>query len=377
MKGPVSIALSFAALLSSSSARAQDAEGCSDTWPEDRNRPALKESFPLTGTAGHVVLLDIEVRHLPGERVFPAGIQIEAQSDEMNWLTSAHFQVPSEESTLSAVIERPDKAGPDGRMMTRVRVPLVPLPAEPGRVELTLPRLPIAVSRASGQVHTICTDPHVITVEDPLASIPNPEKKPDPQPRPQEEVWETMRDAVLSLLAALPVAAALVWLILYLRKKWKKAPKPPPPRPPWEVAFAELDALERRGLLQKQEYEEFLDVVSDTLRKYLGERYGFDGLESTTRETLRKLARLAPDFDEERAVRTILQRADLVKFARNLPTEEECKDALSETRRLVRITTRAPTLDPRGGPPPASPPPGSPPPGSPATPATRERRSAP
>lgn len=317
--------------------------GCQDTWPEDRKRPELKETFPLTGTAGHVALLSMKLVHLPGERVFPAGLALTKETDEVARLTDAGFVLPSEASAVRPIIER--KEDGSGQVTTEVHLPVIPLPKEPGRLELTLPRLPISISRASGQVHTICTTPHVITVEDPLASVPNPEKKPDPEPRPQLEVWETLRDAVFALLVALPVAAALVWLFLYLRKKWKKMPAPPPPRPPWEVALSTLDELERRGLLQKQEFEEYLDVVSDTLRKYLGDRYGFDGLESTTRETLRDLARLAPDFEGERAVRTILQRADLVKFARTLPTEEECRDAISETRRIVRETTRVPRVD--------------------------------
>jgi hypothetical protein len=200
-------------------------------------------------------------------------------------------------------------------------------------------------------VHTICTDPHVITVEDPHASNPNPKKHPDPDPQPQLEVWTTLRDIVLSLLVAIPLALLLAWLFLRLRKKWKKAPKAPAPRPPWETALLELDAIEARRLLESEQYEEYLDAVSDALRHYLGERYGFDGLESTTRETLRQLTVLASDFAEERTVRTILQRADLVKFARRLPTPEECRDAMSETRRIIRVTVRAPSLDPRGTPP--------------------------
>jgi hypothetical protein len=100
-----------------------------------------------------------------------------------------------------------------------------------------------------------------------------------------------------------------------------------------------LRAIESAGLLQKHEYEEYLDRVSDTLRHYLGERYGFDGLESTTRELLRQMASRAPDFEHERTVRTILQRADLVKFARKLPSEDECREAFDETREIVQRTT--------------------------------------
>jgi hypothetical protein len=365
MKAFLAPSLGLALMVSTASAWAEDTSGCVDTWPEDRKRPSLKESFPLKGIAGHVAFLDVAVDHLPGEQVFPAGIRLAPDSEEATWLTAAEFQLLHRDAIIQPSLGREESKAGASSLRTKIHLPLLPLPKEPGRKELTLPRLPISISRASGQVHTLCTQPHVMTVEDPLASNPNPEKHPDPKPRAQMEVWTALRDAVISVLIALPIAVALAWLFLKLRKKWKKVPKPPPPRPPWETALAELEAIEARRLLEAEHHEEYLDAVSDTLRHYLGERYGFDGLESTTRETLRQLAVRATDFDDERAVRTILQRADLVKFARRLPSNEECLDAMGETRRIIRITTRAPNLDPR------SPQPGS----SSHTKNERERRT--
>lgn len=336
----------FTFLLASSS-YGQDESGCVSTWPEDRARPAFKEHFPLRGTSGHVSVLEVTVTHLPGETVFPGGIALLSSSDESDWLKAAEFRFPHASSEVKPHIERSAAQKGKNQASTKVRIPLIPLPSEAGRKELTLPRLPVSVSRASGQVHTICTDPHVITVEDPLASSPQAEAKPDPPPRPQIEVWETLRDVVLALLIALPIAALLVWAFFRFRKNFKRATPPPPPRPPWELAFARLDAIDGKRLLEKEEYEQYLDEVSDALREYLGDRYGFDGLESTTRETLRQLVVLAPDFDDERAVRTILQRADLVKFARRPPVEEECREAMSETRRMVQRTVLAPAVDAR------------------------------
>lgn len=347
-KAKMRVSFSFLfVLLLSSSAFGEEESGCVDTWPEDRARPAFKEHFPIRGTAGHVSVLEVTVSHLPGEKVFPGGMALLSSSDESEWLKAAEFRFPHPTSAVKPHIERSEAPKGENQATTKVRVPLIPLPSEAGRKELTLPRLPIAVSRASGQVHTICTDPHVITVEDPLASSPQAEAKPDPPPRPQIEVWETLRDVVLSLLVALPIAALLAWAFFRLRNNFKRAAPLPPPRPPWEVAVAKLDAIDAKNLLQTEQYEQYLDEVSDALREYLGDRYGFDGLESTTRETLRQLVVLAPDFDDERAVRTILQRADLVKFARRPPVEEECREAMSETRRMVRKTVLAPSLDPR------------------------------
>lgn len=308
---------------------------CKETWTTDRERPRIREKFPSKGAAGHVAKLELVIDHLPGEQVLPGGLSLSADAPEAEALKAASFRLPHPESEVQPRVQRTEE---DGRATTTVVIPVIPLPDEAGRHQLQLPPLPIAVARASGRVQTLCTTSHEIQVEDPLASESNPARRADPPPRPQREIWTAARDAVVGLAIALPLALALLWAFLHFRKRWKKAPKPPPPIPPWQLALRQLDELEREPLLHEQNYEEYLDRVSDTLREYLGHRYGFEGLESTTRETLRQLSERTADFSEERAVRTLLQRADLVKFARRMPSREECEDAMSEARRIVRQT---------------------------------------
>lgn len=338
-----------------------DGEGCRDDWPTDRARPQLTERFPKRGVSGHVVRLELDVQHFPGELVLPAGLEtmqmmLAEASDERQRLSEAKFKLPDPKSDVKPTLTRPAGAPSSGdgalqrgneRVTTKVTFPLIPLPAEAGRFELTLPRLPIAIARASGQVHTVCTQPHVITVEDPLASSANVEKKPNPEPRPQIEVWTALRDFVLHALWIAPLVLLAAGLLYRYRDRFKRRPAPPPPVPPWERARGQLSHLESKGLLSTGAFEEYLDGVTDTLREYLGLRYGFDGLECTTRELLRQLGTRASDFSEEQGVRTLLQRADLVKFARRAPSEEECRDAMLVTRRIIDVTTPAPSLDPR------------------------------
>src|SRR5690606_41714814 len=64
---------------------------------------------------------------------------------------------------------------------------VVLLPSELGRQSLTLPPLPIAMARASGEVITVCTSEHSIAVDDPTANTPNAEPKPNPAPSRQTE----------------------------------------------------------------------------------------------------------------------------------------------------------------------------------------------
>jgi hypothetical protein len=77
------------------------------------------------------------------------------------------------------------------------------------------------------------------------------------------------------------------------------------------------------------------------VRRYLGERYGFDGLECTTREITGVLRRVVPPITVLGEVEAFLREADLVKFARLTPSEEECRRALDHALLLVERTVPA------------------------------------
>jgi hypothetical protein len=103
------------------------------------------------------------------------------------------------------------------------------------------------------------------------------------------------------------------------------------------VAFEELFDVRHAGLVAEGRLAEHFDRVSDTVRKYLGARYGFDGLESTTRETLGVLRKLTPAVPLE-AIENFLRQADLVKFAKTTPTAEDGELALVRAEQIVRET---------------------------------------
>ena len=131
-------------------------------------------------------------------------------------------------------------------------------------------------------------------------------------------------------------------------------PPPPPKRPPWETAFDALHDLRHSGLLDEQRYAEFYDRASDVVRRYLGDLYGYDGLESTTREALAALRRISMPMEVWVAVQEFMQDADLVKFARRTPTEAECRSVLDRAEAMV---TRTRPVEPPPGvavPPPAT-----------------------
>jgi hypothetical protein len=200
----------------------------------------------------------------------------------------------------------------------------------------------VSIARASGDVVTVCTRPHSILVEDPNASVPDAKPKGNPPPRQQREEWVALERALTWGAVGLVAGALALWLVRRWLRRPKVVPPPPPPRPPWEVALERLDEARHAGLLETARFSEFFDRVNDAIRQYLGARYGFDGLESTTDEILAALRR-QPRFQLPiPEVAAFLQHCDLVKFADLTPTLAECERALGDAERVVRATAPAP-----------------------------------
>ncbi len=151
--------------------------------------------------------------------------------------------------------------------------------------------------------------------------------------------------AVVTLLpwiaALLAVAAAAAWLYRrYRRQSTPDALVPAlPPRPAHEVAREALDALEAAGLLERGEIKTWHIRLSDILRMYIEGRFGVDAMEMTTGEVLDGLLRTDADRGAVADVRRLLDRCDLVKFAKLRPAVPECRELFPLARRVVDVTT--------------------------------------
>jgi hypothetical protein len=270
--------------------------------------------------------------------VLPRGLELQSQSDTAKELKAAGFAFPDQDGGGAARLSSIDSDAKTGRRETTLDLPLVALPAEPGRHTLVLPALPVSIARANNDVVTLCTKPHTITIEDPTASTPQAQPKNNPPPRPQREEWTLLEQGLKWGALGILVGAAVAWMLYRWSKRVRPVPPPPPPRPPWEVALERLDEVRHAGLLETGRLSEFFDRVNDAVREYLGARFGFDGLESTTDETLAALRR-APHFGLPLAeLAGFLQECDLVKFADVTPSLEECERALTQAERVVRTT---------------------------------------
>ena len=158
--------------------------GCVEIVPQGSLRPDVADVFPDRGRSGYASTLVVTVKHGKGESVLPSGLSLQAHSEAVEELRKAGFVFPDQDGSAGArLATKPDPAHGD-RVTTTLELPLLALPDKPGRHVLALPPLPISIARASGEVATVCTHEHHLTVDDPTAETPEPQPKRNPPPRP-------------------------------------------------------------------------------------------------------------------------------------------------------------------------------------------------
>lgn len=129
------------------------------------------------------------------------------------------------------------------------------------------------------------------------------------------------------LLFAL-LAAALVWVIIRLIRRFRKTKPGQEPviinEPAHVKAFRSLEKLKEEKLWQKGEVKQYYSRLTEILRQYLEDRYGVYSLEMTTSETLEELLKTGFRKDDNfQRIKTILNGSDLVKFAKYKPDPSE------------------------------------------------------
>lgn len=137
---------------------------------------------------------------------------------------------------------------------------------------------------------------------------------------------------------------------------------------PHQKAMQEIDQIKADKMVSSENTKEYYTKLTDTLRKYIEERYGFSAMEMTSTEIIDRLV-AAGDQKSLEELRQLFMTADLVKFAKystminendanlvnaidfinqtkleNQPTEETVKPQLSEedmrsqkTRKVLKV----------------------------------------
>lgn len=136
--------------------------------------------------------------------------------------------------------------------------------------------------------------------------------------------WEDWYVTIACVLLFVPFLLLLIYLVKRIRdnKPIIRKVKVEPKLPPHQLAMQEIERIKNEKVWQKGEPKEYYTELTDTLRVYIKERFGFNALEMTSSEIIDKLLEMK-DKEAISDLRELFQTADLVKFAKHNPMMNE------------------------------------------------------
>ena len=169
-------------------------------------------------------------------------------------------------------------------------------------------------SRLSNSVKIRVNDIKVDTIKQNLFEI-----KPF---NPVNRNYDDLINKLLLYLVIIIFIVGIVYALVVYRRKISERNKM---IPPFEKAIKALKELEKREPIFQEEYKKYYSELTDVVRRYLEEEANIDALESTSDQLLLKLelykdsGKLGLEESTIKNLKTVLNTADLVKFARAVP----------------------------------------------------------
>ena len=217
--------------------------------------------------------------------------------------------------------------------------------------ELEIPAFDVTVEQADGSTATLRTDRFGVEV----VSVGTDEGGDIREIRgPVTIPVSVLRVGLIALLFMLLGAGANA-LLRRLRRRPDRDDGPsvgPPPRPAHEVALEALERLAASTMLERGQVKEYHIQLSDILRRYVEERFHVHALEMTTSEILVGLRRVGVEGSFADGLREVLDRCDMVKFAKVRPEPGLSRELVELARDLVE-SSAAPAAPAGTGEPPA------------------------
>lgn len=148
----------------------------------------------------------------------------------------------------------------------------------------------------------------------------------------------------LLVLVLIGVLLTSYFLFIKARNKIRERRKA---LPPFERALQALQALETDNLLAQEDYKTYYSSLTDIVRTYLEDDAHVDAMESTSSQLITKLQLLrdAGNLDLEREtiknLQSVLETADLVKFAKATPGAHHAVADRTAIESVVKKTKEA------------------------------------
>jgi hypothetical protein len=151
----------------------------------------------------------------------------------------------------------------------------------------------------------------------------------------------TWKEMVTPLFIVMAIIATVWLLFRYLKKRGRRERTPVEvidTRPPHIVAIEKLNIIEEKRLWQQGLIKPYYSEVTEVIRGYLDGRYRIHALELTTDEILDYIESVDMPSGTRRDLDSMLNLADLVKFARYKALPDENTDTLRMAFSVVENT---------------------------------------
>ena len=107
------------------------------------------------------------------------------------------------------------------------------------------------------------------------------------------------------------------------------------------MALRELDKFRGSQMWAPEKQKDFYSGVTDALREYISERYGIGAMEMTTAEIFDQMKDTDVPEKHQKDTKQLFDRADFVKFAKYVASEDENAATLPLAVRFVTETYQA------------------------------------
>lgn len=158
-------------------------------------------------------------------------------------------------------------------------------------------------------------------------------------------MWSDWAGVIFLSILAIPLMFLIIYFIVRYRdnKPIIKHIKIEPKLPPHQLAMKEIERIKTEKVWQKGRSKEYYTELTDTLRTYIQDRFGFNAMEMTSSEIIDKLMEV--EAKDIRDLKELFLTADLVKFAKHDPMMNENDSNLLNAIAFINDTKDEESLD--------------------------------
>lgn len=141
----------------------------------------------------------------------------------------------------------------------------------------------------------------------------------------EPKTFDDYKNLIIYLLLGLIIIAVLIY---FLAKKKKTSTEIVKKIPPYVEAIQKFKELDKKEAMAKNNVKKYYSELTDILRVYIEREVSINAMELTTNELIEELFATSKNTDLKikketiRTLKSILQNADFVKFAKSTPAVE-------------------------------------------------------